>query len=68
VDKAKAAILEKNLLRLPGPDSLARSKTTTLMRGTIAMTMNMKPKPNPNISTKEYNDCDWNYSKVNIYM
>ena len=38
------------------------------MRGTIAMTMNMKPKPNPNISTKEYNDCDWNYSKVNIYM
>ncbi|KAL6628638.1 P-loop containing nucleoside triphosphate hydrolase protein [Neocallimastix sp. 'constans'] len=66
VDKAKAALLEKKLLRLPGPDSISRNKASTLMRGTIAMTMNMKPKPNLNISPNGYSDCDWDYSKYRI--
>ncbi|OUM64595.1 hypothetical protein PIROE2DRAFT_60556 [Piromyces sp. E2] len=64
VDKAKAAILDKKLVRLPGPESMSRSKATTLMRGTITMTM--KGKANLNVSANGYSDADWNFSKSRI--
>jgi len=64
VDKAKVALLEKKLLKLPGPDSVARSKATTIMRGTITMTMKGKANNNVNVSANGYNECDWNFSKV----
>jgi len=66
VDKAKIALLEKKLLKLPGPDSVARSKATTLMRGTITMTMKGKASNNANVSASGYNECDWNFSKNRI--
>jgi len=62
VDKAKATLLEKKLLRMPGPDSVSRSKASTIMRGTITMTM--KGKANLNVPSTGYSDADWNFSKV----
>ncbi|ORX81933.1 hypothetical protein BCR32DRAFT_219808 [Anaeromyces robustus] len=64
VDKAKATLLEKKVLRIPGPDSINRSKGSTLMRGTITMTM--KSKPPVNATPNTYTDNDWNFSKYRI--
>jgi len=66
VDKAKATLLEKKILRLPGPDSVARTKTTTLMRGTIGMTIKGKSSNTAAIPSHGYSDCDWNFSKNRI--